>query len=828
MVAWLGKFRLGEHGRQAARGDRSFDNLPRQAGAGRWLAAASATAAAMLFPALPAHAQWIECAPLQQPLIQIPEIVSQDGRLRGTILLTDERQQRLSFVQRGASSRCAPQRVRYFQGLNTVPAGYPGLPPQSVPSQPLDPVPGPTLRARVGDLVQLTFLNQIDPNHYGDSIDRGERGQGCDESTVYPGDPAKGGDVFPDCFHGSSTGNIHFHGTHTNPSSTGDNIFLEVRPSLRKGGQPIVTEASVKPAFDEFFRNCDARLKNDVLSQWPRTWSDLPAAWTSSQESLLKTYDGNPAIQNKLWPVNAAQLSAGVWPQYYIGAYPYCFRLPLYAPPSAAQSAHPPSHTAAVATADQARALQMGQAPGTHWYHAHKHGSTAINVANGMTGVFIIEGPYDDAFDKYYGTGWTRRQPVLVINQLGVSPNLMRGPGPHQSLSVNGRLQPKLTMRPGEVQLWRIANTSSRSGVFLSQFAPPATPSGVVWAPFQWKQTAQDGVQFAGVNYQNSTNPQLLIASGNRVDLLVKAPAAITPPGQPYALIIQQARSRCETLPVSAVPILPTIPATNPPTPICQPEAPVRLLFVEVAGSPVTGNETQFIPADQLQASFPAFLADIPDQDVKATKTIVFESLPGSGPVMHTIDGTKFDGNVGQVVLLNTTEEWKIVNRTVNGGVQTTTVNGVQTKSFVSTDPPAIVDHPFHIHINPFQIVEFFDPNEVLPGTATSKYIFSGTPQPGQCLLDINKPETWKPCDNAPQTDRIWWDVFSIPSARAVPVGSDANLQAVVVPGYFKMRSRFVDFTGQYVIHCHILAHEDRGMMTIVQVVPFTTPYSHK
>jgi FtsP/CotA-like multicopper oxidase with cupredoxin domain len=50
----------------------------------------------------------------------------------------------------------------------------------------------------------------------------------------------------------------------------------------------------------------------------------------------------------------------------------------------------------------------------------------------------------------------------------------------------------------------------------------------------------------------------------------------------------------------------------------------------------------------------------------------------------------------------------------------------------------------------------------------------------------------------------------------------------VTVPGYFKMRSRFVDYAGQYVLHCHILAHEDRGMMTVVEVVPFTTPYSHQ
>lgn len=38
------------------------------------------------------------------------------------------------------------------------------------------------------------------------------------------------------------------------------------------------------------------------------------------------------------------------------------------------------------------------------------------------------------------------------------------------------------------------------------------------------------------------------------------------------------------------------------------------------------------------------------------------------------------------------------------------------------------------------------------------------------------------------------------------------------IAGYFTMRSRFVDFTGQYVLHCHILAHEDRAMMELVEV----------
>jgi hypothetical protein len=37
------------------------------------------------------------------------------------------------------------------------------------------------------------------------------------------------------------------------------------------------------------------------------------------------------------------------------------------------------------------------------------------------------------------------------------------------------------------------------------------------------------------------------------------------------------------------------------------------------------------------------------------------------------------------------------------------------------------------------------------------------------------------------------------------------------------MRSNFVDCAGYYVLHCHILAHEDRGMMTVVEVAPLLT-----
>jgi FtsP/CotA-like multicopper oxidase with cupredoxin domain len=777
-----------------------------------WRLGSAAVVAGVMLQMGPAAAQsqqppapYIACADDNQPLIRVPEIVSDQGKLRGTVVLKNG-PQRLYLGNNspdGKTKWCLEQNVRQFTGGTVVP-NYPGVSPVTPPPGGIaDPVPGPTLRARIGDIVQLTFLNQIVVGPFWQSIDRGEKGEGCDQNTsaFYPGP-----DQFPDCFHGSSTGNIHFHGTHTSPSTTGDNVFIEVRPALRDNNQPSPSETSVQASFDEFFKTCETELNKSPVAQWPTSWADLPAAWTSDQERLLKRYDGNSEIVKKLWPVDAAQIKAGAWPQFYIGAFPYCFRLPAYPqntwPPALA--AHPSAHTAAAVA--ESRGLQMGQAPGTHWYHAHKHGSTTIDVANGMTGAFIIEGQYDDDLNRWYGNGWSRRQPVLVINQLGTVPNLFSGSGGQTPFSVNGRLQPRLTMRPGEVQLWRIVNTSSRGGVYFTGVQAAGATTPPAWAPFQVKQIAQDGVQFRQANYDGSKDRNFLMAAGNRVDLLIKAPENQT--GQPlvFAVKVRNAVNQGQT----------------------QTRTLSTLLTVQVDSGPtVTGNEAEFISGPNYPA-FPAFLADITAEDVRATKIVTFESAAPKSPVpigappftMHTIDGKKFDGNIGQVVLLNTIEEWKIENRTYSGS------------------PPGLIDHPFHIHINPFQVVEVFDPNQKVTNAANQvvpKFVFynNPAPDPAQCYLDPLKPDTWKDCH--PQTPpNIWWDVFPIPSGIGAtdkdgnPINDPKTGQQVVVPGYFKMRSRFVDFTGQYVIHCHILAHEDRGMMTVVQVVPFTTPYTHQ
>ncbi len=734
--------------------------------------------------ALPASAQTIPTTPCPAPVDltqSLPEIVSENGRLRGLVVLSDAQENFQVSVKNG-NAQCVPQLFRFYQNHELGPPD---------PNKTIAPLPGPTLRAKLGDIVELTFLNQIDPLDYGNSLDLGK----CDSSSAgYPqlsAGPPPVTDTMPNCFHGSSTGNIHFHGTHTSPTSTGDDVFVMVRPSPREKTEnplvtvPTITAKTVEKDFDAFFSECEKNLK-DPLEQWPKVWADLPKDYTNQQEELLKK------SQEPLWDADEKKILAGQWPQYYVGAFPYCFVLPRY----------PYSGTPG---------LRMGQAPGTMWYHAHKHGSTALNVSNGMAGAFIIEGDaYDGKLNVFYdqyrtnkSTEWTRQQPTLVVNQLGATPGLERGGGTGPPpFSVNGQQQPTLTMYPGQVQLWRIVNASPISGFYLA-----ALPAG-----FAWRQTAQDGVQFDDQNYQSRAQRPVFVAPGNRVDLLVQAP--LTGSGSfPVNVVQGVSVSKAQTSTKSVV-----------------------LFTVVLSGS---GTAMPLLPHAPPR---PSFLHDITAVEVAGhTRTLVFETAKaGTGQSQHTINGVKFtEGKPLEISPLNTVEEWTVENKTIS----------------------APIDHPFHIHVNPFQITEVFDPNAPLldshgiPVTPPAPlYVVSTTQpqlQPGQCWLNPNDPATWKPCNTSPRTiyppqmTNIWWDVFPIPGGRQLALACTQLDQCpkgipqqditcnggtcnVTIPGYFKMRSRFVDYRGSYVLHCHILAHEDRGMMVEVDLdVQNKVPMEH-
>jgi FtsP/CotA-like multicopper oxidase with cupredoxin domain len=667
---------------------------------------------------------------------------------------------------------CVPQFLRFFKGY------APGHPEDwdrpvrafNIAGFP-EPIPGPTLRARVGDRIEITFLNQIQPKHFGASFDRGDKGLGCDTRGTYPGS-----DTMPNCIHGSSTANLHFHGTHTTPSTTGDNVLVQVRPSLRKyppepDGTLLVTEDAVRKPFAEFFQWCEANGSPSKWNQMPRSFREMQMGRsTTSPGGLVGEFDKQKGYERaQLWGPNQEVIQQGAWPTYFVGAYPYCFSLPEYDPTK----------------------VKMGQAPGTHWYHAHKHGSTHLNVSSGMTGAFIIEGDYDDVLRRFYKStdehkNWDLEEQVLIIQQLSTVSNLLNNGGGQAVLSLNGRQQPIVTARPGQVQLWRFINAAPRNMV---TFCPVAG--------LTWRQTAQDGVQFSPTNYATlgQVNGRIVLPASSRADILVQMPATAEDFIVSVADDVRPPTGGTCGTPLLRVHVEPMLPAAQPSMPLIDEASFPRL---------------------------PAFLNDIPASDIRLRRELVFATMtngeppaPRSAPPgnSHFIDDHQFaDQRVDQSMLLDTVEEWKVMN---------------------ATDESTGIHHPLHIHINPFQVTEVFDP-----------YATGGA---GPCgAIDPTNPETWKPCETA-KKDFVWRDVFAIPSGKTFKLDVSVCTESskcpeairkfvrcankvcnVVVPGYFKMRSRFADYTGQYVLHCHILIHEDRGMMQLVQVVPNTTIHTHR
>lgn len=127
---------------------------------------------------------------------------------------------------------------------------------------------------------------------------------------------------------------------------------------------------------------------------------------------------------------------------------------------------------------------------------------------------------------------------------------------------------------------------------------------------------------------------------------------------------------------------------------------------------------------------------DLAGDEIAQSRVITF--MEQRTAPAFAIDGLAFvEGRVNQTVKLGTTEEWTIRNSSSEW-------------------------HPFHIHVNDFQIM----------------------------------------------------------SRNGQPVAPHFEDTSLLPPnGEIVIRSCFLDYTGKFVYHCHILAHEDAGMMGVVEVV---------
>lgn len=628
--------------------------------------------------------------------------------------------------------------------------------------------PGPTFRAAVGDVLQVALLNHVSPQDFPETADKT-----CDETRsntgtpIYPGQAPKPPcpDYPPDCFRGSNTTNVHWHGTHVSPNAFSDNVLVEVVPDLKS------TAADCQPWFPIACQDYPN----------PQAWKHLKA---ETQEELNKLFQKNLQCLEKL---DAAQpekndttlhkrqaqqnqhlIEYDEFPQYWCGCFPYCIRPPKYVPPVI------PPPEACPPQPEPKFKYVMGQAPGTHWYHAHKHGSTSIQSLNGMAGALILTA--DDYDGKLTQTMKGVEEKVLVLQQFQVQPNMERtggvngassAPANSPGILVNGQLQPQITMRTNEVQWWRIINGSiegGKSGSFVCSFwGPGANNAGTP----VFYQIAQDGVQFNWNNYKTQLeNPptNFILAPGNRVDLLVRAPSAS---GAKLAFGVY-------------------IPNTTPPS---TPRPTNILATINVISGTGTYNQT-WPKTESEYPKQPEFLHDI--NEVSECRSLKYQMSANGAPPL--INGRRFEeGRVDEAMLLDTRQEWTIKNYSTKGNAL----------------------HPFHIHVNPFQVLEIFDPTLSLGaafgvGKAASFGDWSKVHSPDPNLQPFILPAPW-----------VWWDTFPLPLATTDSHGT-------VVPGYIKFRTHFADFAGKFVNHCHILAHEDRGMMQLIEVVDNKTVVQHR
>ncbi len=393
--------------------------------------------------------------------------------------------------------------------------------------------------------------------------------------------------------------------------------------------------------------------------------------------------------------------------------------------------------------------------PGLNWYHPHKHGATAVQAVSGMAGPLIVKGALDEVPEIK-----AARSIPLVVQDIGLFPSeddpdlwtyepvqnavwqteggyvtikgertslrggfttgdyklryfLLNGEpffkethndAPNESTNPIGTQLPvqRFTVAPGEVVRFLMLNGCSDNLM-------PLVVDG-----HDLHLIAMDGINFpelrtVSAEGYDSANGQILLASANRTEFLIKANAT---PGIYQIRELAQDQQFLD----SSEKVIAEIEVTGQAKDM---DLPTEL--------PLPSREYPLIKPDEVQR--------IREFVFSGRTPALINTIVGGDYVINDIPYSERE--VPTVVDLNGVEEWHL--------------------SVADTHHGAFEGHPFHIHVNSFEVISIGD-----------------DAQPHGLIQDT-----------------VW-----------VPAG-----KTVVV------RMRFKQFVGKAVYHCHILPHEDTGMM---------------
>jgi FtsP/CotA-like multicopper oxidase with cupredoxin domain len=335
--------------------------------------------------------------------------------------------------------------------------------------------------------------------------------------------------------------------------------------------------------------------------------------------------------------------------------------------------------------------------------------------------------------------------------------------------TVNGQFQPVIESKAGQTEIWVLANVSDIAymNVQLTETATGRHPPIAI--------VGQDGNPYTTVHYPPTDNgTRLLIPPASRFAIAVTIPSE----GE---LVLEMPERGGGAKTITAPGVLYTSNGTdNPPALLGSlsvlPSAisyadgffvfPTQVL-AKARPSQGAGVTTPFVEGQSLGA-YTAFddLANIAP-DVKRHLLISggflnnMASTDDPKAFVYAFDGGAFPNVPLIQARLNSVEEWRFVNHNND-------------------------EHPIHVHVNDFQVMEYFDPTTGL---------------------------------------RIGPDKFAIDNANA-PAPTMQIDESVVQPGILAIRTRFEEFTGLYVMHCHRLNHEDNGLMGLINVIPAVSIYA--
>jgi FtsP/CotA-like multicopper oxidase with cupredoxin domain len=519
--------------------------------------------------------------------------------------------------------------------------------------------------------------------------------------------------------------------------------------------------------------------------------------------------------------------------------------------------------------------LESGQHPsGLFWYHPHPHGYAQPEVSGGTTGAITIGNLTDYACPAGDGTPgacsisnanirvmalkdteitpantgagmWTTVHssdsgycPTTGGSRHGecYAPATSTAPAGKWVFSINGVQYPTLKAAAGRTEIWRIINSSAN---FTYQLSVAPEAAGGANLPFQVLST--DGVSVRP-KLGAAMRTVLLVMPATRVEIAIPAPAA----GGAYILrneSVETGQSGVGDIwpeidlarvvwdppaagaQVAAAGVSPVI-VRGPATPI--PRAPVDQASLPPACRFAAGDTRLIYFVHRFVQVFGA--SSPPGKSgVQPNENEVFGLLAGIRHADGTID---FYGDSTKKVLHTVEAAWQAG---INSGDTDFPAFGHNNYGDICTvqgnvEPWELInwtgeDHNFHVHqsrftLNPDGFFQF-------PEAAQEPKEDAGIRQTDKVLHDFFDPAyetTYHDTIPVPRGQSICRTNPAAPGCHGVAANECSGTPGDKVCARPGIISVIMDFSraeqvGKFVYHCHILEHEDGGMMAQITVM---------